>query len=115
MLFPMRVLQLLKVPRALLDGLRKRGFRLNYGIDNAGFVSLAYTRGGGYYIGELSIISCSLRRSLMQFADVGASQLIIDGKIKLKNDSQISHLSEKQISFENGSTLDTDVILLATG
>ena len=47
--------------------------------------------------------------------DVGASQLIIDGKIGLKNDSQISHFVKDGIVFENGSKLPADVVIFATG
>ncbi len=47
--------------------------------------------------------------------DVGASQMIIDGKIKLKNDAQISRFTEKGLAFEDGSTLDADVVVFATG
>jgi len=47
--------------------------------------------------------------------DVGASQMIIDGKIKLKNDAQISRFAEKGLEFEDGSTLDADAVVFATG
>lgn len=47
--------------------------------------------------------------------DVGASQMIIDGKIKLKNDSQIAEFTEGGLKFENGSELPADVIVFATG
>ena len=47
--------------------------------------------------------------------DVGASQMIIDGKIKLKNDAQISRFTEKGLEFDNGSSLDVDTVIFATG
>ena len=47
--------------------------------------------------------------------DVGASQLIIDGKIKLKNDSPIERFTKSGIKFQNGSELLADVVLFATG
>ncbi len=49
------------------------------------------------------------------FIDVGASQMIIDGKIKLKNDSQIERFTETGLLFEDGSELTADVVLFATG
>jgi len=52
---------------------------------------------------------------LNSWADVGASQLIIDGKIKLKNDSKIARFTKTGVEFENGSTLDADAFILATG
>ena len=51
----------------------------------------------------------------LKIIDVGASQAIIDGKIKLKNDSQISRFTKSGLLFENGSTLDADVVIFATG
>ena len=47
-------------------GLEKAGFQLDWGADNSGLFMKYLRRGSGYYI------------------DVGASQLLIDGKIKLK-------------------------------
>ncbi|EIW65341.1 FAD/NAD-P-binding domain-containing protein [Trametes versicolor FP-101664 SS1] len=81
----------------LLDGLKKAGFKLNLGHEGGGFFALTRRRGGGYYL------------------DVGASQLIIDGKIKLKNDSVIKRYTPTGLEFEDGSTLDADVIMFATG
>ena len=53
--------------------------------------------------------------SLNVWTDVGASQLIIDGKIKLKNDAQITRFIENGLEFSDGSTLDTDAVIFATG
>ena len=47
--------------------------------------------------------------------DVGASQLLIDGKIKLKNDSRIRRFTKTGFEFEDGSTVDADVVMFATG
>jgi len=47
--------------------------------------------------------------------DVGASQLIIDGKIKLKSDGPVKKFTPTGLLFEDGSTLDADVIIFATG
>ena len=42
--------------------------------------------------------------------------MIIDGKIKLKADAQgIEGYTEKGLKFGDGSTLDADVVLFATG
>ncbi|KAF7310130.1 hypothetical protein MIND_00386400 [Mycena indigotica] len=83
--------------KALLDGLRARGFKLNNGVMDAGLLMSAVTRVGGYYM------------------DVGASQLIIDGKIKLKADSLLASYTPTGLSFEDGSALDADVVIYATG
>ncbi|KAJ7648069.1 hypothetical protein FB45DRAFT_895162 [Roridomyces roridus] len=83
--------------KEVLDGLRRRGFRLDMGQMDAGIAISLGSRGGGYYL------------------DVGASQMIVDGKIKLKNDSQIAEFTETGLKFENGSELPADVIVFATG
>ncbi|KAJ7624512.1 hypothetical protein FB45DRAFT_1086278 [Roridomyces roridus] len=83
--------------KELLEGLHRVGFRTNLGVMDAGASLAPWERAGGYYI------------------DVGASQLIIDGKIKLKNDSQISHFTETGLKFENGSEFNADVVVFATG
>ncbi|CCM06537.1 uncharacterized protein FIBRA_08811 [Fibroporia radiculosa] len=83
--------------KALLQGLRKVGFKYNMGIDDSGVMHLVYLRGGGYYL------------------DVGACQKIIDGEVKLKNDSEIESFTRTGLKFANGSSLDADVVLLATG
>ena len=41
--------------------------------------------------------------------------MISEGKIKLKNDSKISHFTEQSIVFDNGSELEADVVVFATG
>ncbi|KAI0770913.1 FAD/NAD-P-binding domain-containing protein [Trametes elegans] len=83
--------------REILEGLKKAGFRTNMGHEGAGFLSFTRRRGGGYYL------------------DVGASQLVIDGKIKLKNDSKIKRYTKTGFEFDDGSKFDADVILFATG
>ena len=46
------------------------------------------------------------------YIDTGASKLIAEGKIKLKNDSQISHFTSKSIVFQNGSELEADLVVV---
>ena len=41
--------------------------------------------------------------------------MIIDGKIGLKNDSAIKEFTKAGLNFEDGSTLDADLVVLATG
>ncbi|KAI6145597.1 FAD/NAD(P)-binding domain-containing protein [Pisolithus tinctorius] len=83
--------------RDILDGLRKVGFKLNMGEDGSGVLQLIWKKIGGYYL------------------DVGASQKIIDGKIKLKADGHISRFTPTGLLFEDGSTLNADVVIFATG
>jgi cation diffusion facilitator CzcD-associated flavoprotein CzcO len=81
-----------------LDGLRKIGFKLDFGHDGSGIYRKYVTRGGGYYI------------------DVGASQLLIDGKIKLEQSPDgIKGFTEKSLVLADGRELEADVVVLATG
>ncbi|KAL8873679.1 MAG: hypothetical protein Q9174_000884 [Haloplaca sp. 1 TL-2023] len=82
---------------ALLHGLRKAGFALDNGPDGAGLMAKYLHRGGGYYI------------------DVGASQLIADGKIRIKQGQEIEQVNAHSITFKDGSELEADEIVFATG
>jgi putative flavoprotein involved in K+ transport len=76
--------------------LEKAGFRLDWGDDGTGLFMKYLRRGSGYYI------------------DVGASQLIIDGKIKLKA-GQVARLTEDAVVLEDGTEIPADVVVYATG
>ncbi|PWN53375.1 flavin-binding monooxygenase-like protein [Violaceomyces palustris] len=80
-----------------LDGLQKAGFKLDFGPDDSGFLMKYFSRGGGYYL------------------DVGASKLIADGKIKMKQGQEISHFTEDGIVFADGQEIKADIVVLATG
>jgi hypothetical protein len=86
-----------KQDKDLLEGLTKAGFALDEGPDNAGMFMKYFQRGGGYYI------------------DVGASQLIVDGKIKIKQGLEITTVNPHSITFSDGSELEADEIVFATG
>jgi len=86
-----------KVDAELYDGLEKAGFMLDFGEDESGLFMKYLRRGSGYYI------------------DVGASQLIVDGKIKLKSNSQVTGLSSDGVLFDDGSELPADLVVYATG
>ena len=81
----------------LLRGLLAAGFAVDNGPDCSGLQMKYLHRGGGYYI------------------DVGASQLIADGKIKVKQGKEISAVKAHSIAFEDGSELEADEIIFATG
>lgn len=78
--------------KATLEGLEKAGFKLDKGPDNAGLFMKYFQRGGGYYI------------------DVGASQLIIDGKIKIKQGQEIEEVLPHGIKFADGTELPADEV-----
>jgi len=77
-------------------GLEKAGFRLDYGEDDSGLFMKYLRRGSGYYI------------------DIGASQLIIDGKIKLVS-GQVEEITPTGVRLDNGKVVPADVIVYATG
>ncbi|KAG2364044.1 hypothetical protein BDR07DRAFT_1280627 [Suillus spraguei] len=83
--------------KTILDGLAKAGFKTNLGLHEAGIMSLYLERGGGYYI------------------DTGASKSIIDGHIKIKNGSAIDSFTENGLRFADGTELQGDVVVFATG
>lgn len=80
-----------------LEGLKKAGFQVDNGPDNGGLLVKYLQRGGGYYI------------------DVGASQLIVDGKVKVKQGQEIAEILPNGIKFADGSELEADEIVFATG
>jgi len=83
--------------RTLLDGLEKAGFSLDKGPDGSGLFYKYFQRGGGYYI------------------DVGASQLVIEGRIKIKSGHEIVEVTPEGLIFSDGSRLEADEIIFATG
>ena len=83
--------------RETLIKLERAGFKVDFGYDGTGFMMKYFIRGGGYYI------------------DVGCSRLIGDGKIKVKQGKEITEIVEDGLIFDDGSKLEADVIVLATG
>lgn len=81
---------------AFYEGLERAGFWLDWGADGSGLFMKYLRRGSGYYI------------------DVGASQLIIDGKIKLKR-GQVTSLDKTGVTLDDGTHLDADLVVYATG
>jgi putative flavoprotein involved in K+ transport len=81
----------------LYDRLRKVGFMLDFGDDGSGLFMKYLRRGSGYYI------------------DVGASDLIADGQIKLKSGVNIEQIKENSVVLTDGTELPADLIVLATG
>ncbi|KAI0509149.1 hypothetical protein F5B22DRAFT_617850 [Xylaria bambusicola] len=82
--------------KEVLAGLDRAGFKVDRGPDGAGLFFKYFQRGGGYYI------------------DVGASQLIADGKIKVKQGQEIDQVLPRGLRFEDGTELEADEIVFAT-
>jgi putative flavoprotein involved in K+ transport len=77
--------------------LEESGFMLDFGDDDSGLFMKYLRRGSGYYI------------------DVGASELVADGKIKLKSGVDVVELKEHSVLLSDGSELEADLVVYATG
>ena len=86
-----------KLDQPLLDGLIRRGFRLDFGEDGAGWQFKYLTRGGGYYF------------------NVGCSDLIVKGEVGLIQFPDIAEFVTNGAKLRNGNILEADLIVLATG
>ena len=76
--------------------LEAAGFELDFGDDDSGLFLKYLRRGSGYYI------------------DVGASELIADGSVKLAG-GQVRELTEDAVVLEDGTELPADLVVYATG
>ena len=81
----------------LYGRLEKAGFMLDFGDDGSGLFMKYLRRGSGYYI------------------DVGASELVANGSIKLKSHNNIERINPKSVTLTDGTELPADVLVYATG
>jgi cation diffusion facilitator CzcD-associated flavoprotein CzcO len=86
-----------EVDKPLLDALERRGFRLHFGEDETGFQMMYLRRGGGYYF------------------NVGCSELIIAGKIRLLQFSDIETFVAEGARLRDGRIVPAELLVLATG
>ncbi|MBV8413507.1 MAG: NAD(P)/FAD-dependent oxidoreductase, partial [Alphaproteobacteria bacterium] len=86
-----------EVDRALLAGLEKRGFRLTFGEDDTGFQMMYLRRGGGYYF------------------NVGCSDMIVDGRVKLLQYDAIDRFEAKGARLKDGGLREAELLVVATG
>ncbi|ANI37878.1 flavin-containing monooxygenase [Mycolicibacterium vaccae] len=102
---PYRIMHEFQIP--LYDQMRERdkefyerleaaGFELDWGADGSGLFMKYLRRGSGYYI------------------DVGACDMVADGRIKLAH-GQVDHLTEDSVVLSDGTVLPADVVVYATG
>jgi putative flavoprotein involved in K+ transport len=78
------------------DRLEQAGFDLDWGDDGSGLFMKYLRRGSGYYI------------------DVGASELVANGDVKLVNGT-VDHLTEDAVVMQDGTELPADLVVYATG
>ena len=72
------------------------GFDLDFGDDESGLFMKYLRRGSGYYI------------------DVGAADLVAEGKVKLVK-GQVAEFTEAGVRLDDGTELEADLVVLATG
>jgi cation diffusion facilitator CzcD-associated flavoprotein CzcO len=85
------------VDRKLIKALEQRGFKIWYGEDETGFQMMYLRYGGGYYF------------------NVGCSELIISGAVKLLQFADIEKFVAKGALLKGGSTVPAELLVLATG
>jgi putative flavoprotein involved in K+ transport len=81
----------------LLARLNRAGFLTDLGEDNSGQMMKALRTGSGYYL------------------DVGCSELIASGEVKVRSSVELEHIKEKSVVLTDGSELPADLIIYATG
>lgn len=94
---PKHVEMVKSMDRELLDGLVEAGFELSDGPDGQGVLGLIFGKNGtGYYY------------------NAGASELIIDGTIKLRHGT-VEGLTAGGVNLDGGRFLEADLVVFATG
>ncbi|WP_043341350.1 flavin-containing monooxygenase [Belnapia moabensis] len=83
--------------REMLEGLERRGFRLQWGEDGSGWQIMYQSRGGGYYF------------------DAGCSQMIVEGRVGLMQFDDIERFGPEGAVLRDGTVKPADLIVLATG
>lgn len=86
-----------EIDRDLIAGLHRMGFETTNGPDDTGFYVMHLRKGGGYYI------------------DVGCSELISSGRIRLLKSREIAGFGDSSVELQDGTHVDCDVIVLGTG
>jgi putative flavoprotein involved in K+ transport len=89
--------QVAELDKELIAGLNRAGFATNNGEDDSGFLTNYHRRGGGYYI------------------NVGTSELIVSGAVKVKHGTTIAGFDGKAVQFADGSAADYDLVIIAAG
>jgi putative flavoprotein involved in K+ transport len=77
--------------------LEQKGWMQDWGEDATGLYMMFIRRFGGFYF------------------DIGASQRIIDGHIKLQTQAEISEVRPRSVVLNSGEELPCDLLVLATG
>ena len=85
------------VDRKLIKALEERGFRQWLGEDETGFQMMYLRRGGGYYF------------------NVGCSELIVSGAVKLMQFADVDRFVPQGVKMKDSSIVPAELLVLATG
>ena len=86
-----------KSHKELHDGLRRAGQRLTIGHDDTGWSIKLFREAAGYYL------------------NVGASEAIVDGRIKMQDYDEIDKFVPQGALLKDGSIIELDAVILCTG
>ncbi len=86
-----------QLDKELLEGLAGVGFKLDFGEAGTGWQFKYLTRGGGYYF------------------NVGCSNLIVEGAIRLRQFDDIVSFVTEGARMKDGTIVSADLIVLSTG
>ena len=89
--------EMARVDADFYQRLERSGFMLDWGDDGSGLLMKYLRRGSGYYI------------------DVGASELVANGEIKLRSGVSVAEIRPCSVVLTDGNELEADLIVLATG
>lgn len=89
--------RVIEMDRDLIAGLNRAGFATNNGEDDGGFLTNFLRRGGGYYI------------------NVGTSDLIVSGQIKIKHGTTVAGFDGRSVQFADGTAEEYDLVIIAAG
>jgi cation diffusion facilitator CzcD-associated flavoprotein CzcO len=81
----------------MFDGLRKAGMTLTIGDEKAGWIHRLHKTFSGYYL------------------DVGASQAIVDGRIKIIQMANVDRFVSRGVRLNDGNVIELDTVVMATG
>lgn len=89
--------KLREVEKDFYEPIEQAGFAIDFGEDGTG-IGMKYLRAAaGYYI------------------DVGACEMIVDGRIKVRSGHTVDRLTETGVMLDDGTEIAADVIVYATG
>ena len=89
--------KVIELDKQLIAGLNRAGFATNNGEEDSGFLTNFHRRGGGYYI------------------NVGTSDLIVSGQIKVRHGTTIAGFDGRSVQFADGTAAEYDAVVIAAG